>query len=258
MTRGDAAGLLREERGQVLGDEVLAFPLRRLELVRAPRIVAVRRGEEWIDEALDRGREAVADVLELNLADVFVNLTLHHDDALKFLRRESPDWNNWILVANLPFSVGSPILVELAQADAGPKRMVVTLQWEVAHRLIARSGDAGYGLLTLLVQLRYEPCSYFKIPASCFFPPPDVDSGCVKLVRRPDMQLNQDLQRAFVKVAKRAFSQRRKTMFKLLKEDWPTGPLEGAFDQLRLPLLVRAETVSREQFIRLARTLSAT
>jgi len=220
-------------------------PLTEFLLAQAGEVLAIEKDRRLIEFL--RQRFARAD-----------NLTLHHDDALKFLRRESPDWNNWILVANLPFSVGSPILVELAQADAGPKRMVVTLQWEVAHRLIARSGDAGYGLLTLLVQLRYEPCSCFKIPASCFFPPPDVDSGCVKLVRRPDMQLNQDLQRAFVKVAKRAFSQRRKTMFKLLKEDWPTGPLEGAFDQLRLPLLVRAETVSREQFIRLARTLSAT
>src|SRR5579872_263117 len=112
------------------------------------------------------------------------NLHLLHDDALHYLRRERRDWTGWKLAANLPYSVASPILVELAQAERGPQRMVATLQWEVANRLVAQAGDADYGVLSLLVQLHYEPQGSFKISADCFFPAPDVDSACVVLTRR--------------------------------------------------------------------------
>ena len=73
-------------------------------------------------------------------------------------------------MANLPYSVASPILVELAQSPKRPERMVATLQLEVARRLMAQADDEDYGVLTLLVQLDYEPREWFKIPAGCFFP----------------------------------------------------------------------------------------
>src|SRR5437588_9453047 len=104
------------------------------------------------------------------------NLTLIHEDALAYLRRERRDWTDWKLVANLPYSVASPMLVELAQAHDGPQRMVATLQLEVGRRLVARPGAKDYCVLTLLVQLDYEPLDWFKIPASSFFPEPEVDS----------------------------------------------------------------------------------
>src|SRR5207247_1312395 len=106
-------------------------------------------------------------------------LQLLHDDALKFLKREPRDWSGWKLVANLPYSVASPILVELAQSAKKPERLVATLQLEVARRLMAGPDDEDYGVLTLLVQLDYEPRDSFKIPATCFFPAPEVDSACV-------------------------------------------------------------------------------
>ena len=130
---------------------------------------------------------------------------LLHDDALELLKREPRDWSDWKLVANLPYSVASPILVELAQMRGRPERMVVTLQLEVAHRLMAGADDDDYGVLTLLVQLDYEPRGWFKIPASCFFPAPDVDSACVVLVRRAKPLLADEHRAAFVKIVKRAF-----------------------------------------------------
>ena len=67
-------------------------------------------------------------------------LRLLHDDALDYLGREQSDWSEWKMVANLPYSVASPILVELAQAGRGPERMVATLQLEVGKRLLAKPG----------------------------------------------------------------------------------------------------------------------
>jgi 16S rRNA (adenine1518-N6/adenine1519-N6)-dimethyltransferase len=133
--------------------------------------------------------------------------------------------------------------------------MVATLQLEVAHRLMARAGDEDYGVLTLLIQLDYEPREWFKIPASCFFPTPDVDSACVVLIRRNRPLLPENHHATFVKIVKRAFSQRRKMMVKLLREDWPAEKLTGAFEELEIPPQERAEKLSLEQFVKLTKIL---
>jgi 16S rRNA (adenine1518-N6/adenine1519-N6)-dimethyltransferase len=182
-------------------------------------------------------------------------LHLLHDDALDYLKREARDWSEWKLVANLPYSVASPILVELAQGR-GPQRMVATLQIEVAKRLMAKPGKADYGLLTLLVQLDYAPQDWFKIPAGCFFPEPDVDSACVCLVRRAEPLLRDAARGAFIRIVKRSFSQRRKMMLKLLKQDWPEQRLVEEFERLKLSPQIRAEAVSLEQFALMAQAVS--
>jgi 16S rRNA (adenine1518-N6/adenine1519-N6)-dimethyltransferase len=183
-------------------------------------------------------------------------LRLLHADALAWLREQPRDWTGWKLVSNLPYSVASPILVELAQSDRGPQRIVATLQLEVARRLAAAPDSEDYGVLTLLVQLQYEPRGAFKIPRSCFFPEPDVDSACVTLQRRPTPLLAARHGAAFRRIVKRAFSQRRKQLFKLLKADWPEPALARALDQLALPPAIRAEKVSLELFVRLTQLLA--
>src|SRR6185369_12607300 len=145
--------------------------------------------------------------------------------------------------------------VELAQNPQRPKRIVATLQFEVAQRLMAQPDDDDYGVLTLLVQLRYEPKKIFKIPADCFFPAPDVDSACVVLERREKQLLPEQKHSAFEKIVKRGFSQRRKMMLKLLKQDWPTERLWSAFAELKISAQARAEAVSLEQFVRLTELL---
>ena len=183
------------------------------------------------------------------------NLFLLHADALKFLKREQRDWSDWKLVANLPYSVASPILVELAAGPRAPKMIVATLQLEVAKRLMAQADDDNYGVLTLLVQIDFEPRDWFKIPPECFFPSPDVDSACVCLVRRATPLLPENLRPAFVKIVKRGFSQRRKMMLKLLKQDWAADKLAAAFAELKISPQERAEKLSLEQFVALTKIL---
>jgi 16S rRNA (adenine1518-N6/adenine1519-N6)-dimethyltransferase len=134
--------------------------------------------------------------------------------------------------------------------------MTVTLQLEVAQRLMAQADDDDYGVLTLLVQLAYEPRGWFKIPASCFFPEPNVDSACVTLVRRETSLLPDDLRKIFVRIVKKAFSQRRKMMLKLLKTEWPTEKLTQAFIELNISPMERAEKLSLEQFVALTKLLT--
>jgi 16S rRNA (adenine1518-N6/adenine1519-N6)-dimethyltransferase len=185
------------------------------------------------------------------------NFELQHADALDVVKDHTRDWHDWMLVANLPYSVASPILVELAQNARRPERLVATLQLEVARRLMAKEDSDDYGLLTLLVQLRYQAKESFKIPRSCFFPEPDVDSACVVLVRRESPLLPEEQHATFERVARLALSQRRKMLVKLLKQNWPTEKISTALHQLQLRPDVRGEKLSLEQFVALTRLLAA-
>ncbi len=183
-------------------------------------------------------------------------IELLHADALDYVK-EHREWAGWKLVSNLPYSVASPILVELAQAANPPERIVATLQIEVALRICAEPDTDHYGLLTLLLQAVYEPREWFKIPAVCFFPSPDVDSACITLVRRPEPLLTPEQLKLFTRIVKLAFSQRRKMMHKLLKSQWPVEKLTAALNTLGISLQIRAEKLSLLQFVELTKLLTA-
>ena len=233
-------------------------PLTELLIARAGEVLAVEK-DARLARVLKNRLSAETPEAFLNPAEARHKAVFHlvHDDALVFLRQEPRNWHDWKLVANLPYSVASPILVELAQKNPGPERMVTTLQLEVVRRLAAQPNDEDYGVLSLLVQLDYKPREWFKIPASCFFPKPDVDSACICLVRRPEALLSPQLRPLFATLVKRSFSQRRKMMLKLLKAHWPEEKLERAFAQIAIAPTARAETLSLEQFIRLTQALGA-
>lgn len=235
----DAAQLTSRDKVLEIGAGL--GPLTELLVARASQVLAIEKDRNLIQVLQDRIKVPTFELM--------------HGDALAFLEGEARDWSGWKVVSNLPYSVASPILVELARAKPCPELMVATLQLEVAKRLMAKPGEKDYGVLTLLVQIQYEPRNSFKIPATCFFPEPEVESACITLVRRETALLPTGRCEDFSAIVKRSFSQRRKMMFKLLKEDWPAEKLERAFHELRLPPQVRAETVSLEQFVRLTQLL---
>jgi 16S rRNA (adenine1518-N6/adenine1519-N6)-dimethyltransferase len=208
--------------------------------------------------AIETDRRLVK-VLQERWADMS-KLELLHADALRYLKDKTvagdDDWSDWKMVANLPYSVASPIIAEMALNPRGVQQMIVTLQWEVAERLCASPGGKDFGILTLLAQLGYEPREKFKIPPKCFFPVPDVDSAGLRLERRPQPLLEPGLIKAFTRIVKRSFSQRRKMMMKLLKADWPLETLKMIFEELEISPLIRAEKVSLETFVELTKRLN--
>jgi 16S rRNA (adenine1518-N6/adenine1519-N6)-dimethyltransferase len=248
---GPGLGVLTElllgHAGQVLAIEKDARLVKRL----GERFAADLGRTPGDSEPAGRQRNAAG----LRVGSGSPRLELRHEDALEFLKRQPRDWSQWKLVSNLPYSVASPLLVEMARGAAAPKRMVATVQLEVAKRLLALPGHKDYGLLTLLVQVDFTPLNWFKIPAGCFFPPPKVDSACVTLLRRPAPLLAPASRTAFVRIVKRAFSQRRKIMLKLLKEDWDEAALRDALARLGLHPQIRAEDVGLDEFVRLTRLL---
>jgi 16S rRNA (adenine1518-N6/adenine1519-N6)-dimethyltransferase len=251
----EAAGLSKTDKVLEIGPGL--GPLTEFLLQNAGEVLAIEKDIRLVKFLQERFNVTQASRLLIEKEDAGKTPALHllHADALEFLQNEKRDWSDWKLVANLPYSVASPILVELACGASAPKMIVATLQLEVARRLMAKSGDDDYGILTLLVQLDFEPQEFFKIPASCFFPEPDVDSACVVLDRREQPLLPENLRASFVKIVKRAFSQRRKMMLKLLKADWPEEKLTRAFAELKISPQERAEKLSLEQFAELAKLL---
>lgn len=234
------------------------------EISRSDKILEIGPGLGALTQLLVRAsRQVVCLEKDKRLVDYlssrFANepgLTLIHVDALRYLQDKPQDWADWKVISNLPYSVGSPILVELARTPRAPALAVVTLQWEVARRIGAKAGESDYGILTLLIQVRYQVRETFKIPPSCFFPVPDVDSACLTLVRRPSPLVQPAQMRAYEKLVKRGFSQRRKMMFKLLKADWPVPQIQEAFARVGIPEQIRAEAVTLNQFVELTQYLA--
>lgn len=236
------------------------------DLVESDRVLEVGPGLGPLTEhLLAKAAGVIAIEKDVRLVEVLKDrfgsderLVLVPADALEWLRENPRDWTGWKLVSNLPYSVGSPILVELALSEAPPRRMVVTLQAEVIQRIAARPATPEYGVLTLLLALRYSVKETFKVPRECFFPAPDVESACAVLELRPGVDLNPGVTSAYAAAVKAGFGQRRKMMFKLLAGLWPRESVASAFSTAGIEVTERAERVSREQFIELARVLSST
>ena len=152
------------------------------------------------------------------------------------------------VVANLPYSVSTPLLERLGEAPVKPRRMVVTLQREVAQRLTAPPRCKDYGALTVLTQLWYHVTIAHVVSPRCFYPAPTVDSAIVVLDRR-DPRVKLEPAARFREIVRAGFGHRRKMLRKLLAE---FGDVEAAFARVGVKTSARAEELSLEQWILLA------
>ena len=215
------------------------------------------------EEILSRGARLLAIEKDRRLAAALRSrlgdregLELVEGDAMDYLdRRGGRDWSGWKLVANLPYSAGSALLSELALGERPPGLMVVTLQREVVVRIAARPGTRDYGIPSLILQNAYRPGAAFRVPASCFFPRPEVESACLALTRRECPLVEREALDRFLRLIRTGFGQRRKILFNLLRTRWPEDRLRAGFAELGIGLRDRAETVGVETFAALARRL---
>ena len=208
---------------------------------------------------LDRGAQVRAIEKDRRLAEILQTKLqgrpgweLVVEDAVRYLRsHRQEDWSGWKCVSNLPYSAGSSMLVELAFLSRPPWTLTVTVQKEVAARLMAPPGTPDYGLLTVLVQIRYEPQAHFPVPRTCFYPVPEVESTCLHLVRRPEPLLPAPELPAFARFVKTCFSERRKQLGTLLRRRFPRVPWPDLLEKLEIPSQIRAEALPISAFVRL-------
>jgi len=178
-------------------------------------------------------------------------LTILHADALKTdLVSLTPPPR--AIVANLPYNIGTALLVAWLQHAAAFTSMTLMFQLEVAERICAAPGTPAYGRLSVLAQWLCEADIILHIPASAFSPPPKVDSALIRLVPRPDQPPPEEL-KAMEKLTAAAFGQRRKMLRGALK---PLGG-EALLNAAGIDPARRAETLSVAEFERLMREILA-
>ena len=142
--------------------------------------------------------------------DSFENVKIIEGDVLKLSPDEIMDQPGYLVVANIPYYITSAIIRHLLAAKTKPDRVVLTIQKEVAERIIARNGK--HSLLSLSVHVFGKPELISTIPSGCFFPAPDVDSAVMRIHLYPEPLISLEAMDDFFKLAHAGFSQKRKTL----------------------------------------------
>jgi 16S rRNA (adenine1518-N6/adenine1519-N6)-dimethyltransferase len=206
--------------------------------------------------ALDSGTRLLAIEKDRRLADFLrtrfttERLEILHADALDYDVRQLFAKPRVKLLGNLPYYASSQLLLKFTKYPSPISLWLLMLQKELARRLSAAPGTKDYGALTLIVQLHYRVDYLRTVPASVFLPQPDVDSAFVRLsARAPDELPDHDAE-TFLRLVRRGFSQRRKQLRNLLRDEVPNW--EEAASAVGFEPRARAEELGLEQWIALS------
>lgn len=242
-----------------LGQHFLADPnlTRRIvaaaQVAAGDRVIEVGAGTGTLTLALRQtGAEVLAievddrlqPVLRESLAGSGVDLAIA--DAMTFDYSSRLGDGPWKMVSNLPYEVGTVLLLDLIRHVPAIDTFTVMVQEEVGRRLTASPGSGDYGLPSVIVGIHGEARFLFKVPPQVFFPPPRVGSAVVQITRH---QLHPRANAA-IELAAAAFSQRRKMLRSSLRSALPES--DAALGAAGIDPTRRPESLSAEEFLRLA------
>jgi 16S rRNA (adenine1518-N6/adenine1519-N6)-dimethyltransferase len=188
------------------------------------------------------------DILQLNLAEIL------SPTGLPAAARLLPE-SNYLTIANIPYYISSALIRYLLENDLPPKRMVFTIQREVAERICAQPGKLS--LLALSVQVYGRPEIKAHIPAGAFYPPPQVDSAVLRVDRYTEPLVPTHLLPVFFRLAKAGFSQKRKNLRNALAAGmhWSTEQSKHVLETVEIDPRRRAETLRLEEWSSLAKSV---
>jgi len=182
------------------------------------------------------------------------NFRLVEGDALTFDYAQVP--SPFLVVANLPYYVSTPLLFRLLEDRRRIDRLVLMLQEEVVARLAAAPGGRDYGALSIAAQFYCEVRQAFRVPPTCFRPKPQVGSAVVVLtpLRKPRVSVADEA--FFFRIVRAGFAHRRKALPNSLRDEgFEGGPTAAALEQAGIDPRRRAETLSIEEFAALTDAL---
>ncbi|MBD5444597.1 MAG: 16S rRNA (adenine(1518)-N(6)/adenine(1519)-N(6))-dimethyltransferase RsmA [Lachnospiraceae bacterium] len=219
-----------------------------------------------------RARSVIAVEIDKNLIPILQD-TLSAYDNVKVLNKDilKVDINRIVeeenenkpikIVANLPYYITTPIIMQLFESHIAIKSITVMVQKEVADRMQASPGSKDYGALSLAVQYYAVPEIITKVPASCFMPKPNVDSTVIRLTSYEKPRLEHKEEAYLFAVIRASFNQRRKTLVNGLSNVSDLGiskeDVKAVLGQMGISETVRGETFELQRFIELAGRLKA-
>jgi 16S rRNA (adenine1518-N6/adenine1519-N6)-dimethyltransferase len=165
----------------------------------------------------------------------------------------SPD-GGWILVANLPYNVATPLVADLLDDVPAVQRMLVMVQREVGERLAAAPGDDAYGAVSVKVAYWATASVVGRVPPTVFLPRPKVESALVAIARRPEPAVGPEVDRdGLFALVRAGFGQRRK----MLRRSLAALVQPGDFDAAGIRPQARAEELGVADWGRLAAVVQA-
>ena len=190
------------------------------------------------------------------------NVTVINEDILKLDIKKLADEKNEgrpiKVVANLPYYITTPIIMGLFESHVPLDSITIMVQKEVADRMQCGPGTKDYGALSLAVQFYARPKVVLNVPASCFMPRPNVDSAVIRLERFKTPPVDVKNEHLMFKIIRASFNQRRKTMLNSVGNSGigiTKEALTNALETMGLPLTIRGEALTLEQFAQLSNLL---
>lgn len=246
----------------LMDPNMLSALMQDAEVKHGQRILEIGPGLGMLTEAL-LGEECDLTAVELDhrlamyIGERFggrPNFRLIQGDACKQDYDKLMGTEPYRCVANLPYSCSTPFLSLITSAVNPPTDLCVLLQKEMADRLAAAPGTKDYGLPTVRIALRYRTRILRIVPPNVFFPPPEVSSAFVRFERH-DRCEDETVRKHVEKIAAAAFAQRRKKTVSMISPLYPGVDMELAVKRAGLPVDVRADAISVDAFIALARAI---
>ncbi len=267
----DPRALLRELEQHArkrFGQHFLARPAVVARMVRAAkvgpgdRVLEIGPGLGILTEALLAAGAAVTAIevdndLAARVARVYPEVSLVHADATRV------DWaavcpgEGWKVVANLPYNVGTGLVMDLARQTGRFCAQTVMLQAEVVDRMAAQPRTKAYGALTVQLAARAEVRPLFGVPPEAFVPPPKVSSTIVHVAHRAAPDVGPAGEVAFDRVVTAAFAARRKTLRNTLGAMVGKERAEQALHAAGVDPGARAETLDVAAFRALAAAVTS-
>ena len=186
-----------------------------------------------------------SELLKLRFQDV-PNLEIFNEDAMTFdYSKLTGPW--WIFVSNLPYNIGTRLLVKLIIEVPVIHRYVVMVQKEVAQRIVADQESDDYGALSVLFGLFTKSKIQFDVSNSCFYPPPKITSSVIT-IQREDL-VDQEIRFNAFEISKVAFQQRRKKV----RTSLSSVVSEGKLEELDIDINSRAGNLSPNDYLKIAK-----
>ncbi|HPO90471.1 MAG TPA: 16S rRNA (adenine(1518)-N(6)/adenine(1519)-N(6))-dimethyltransferase RsmA [Victivallales bacterium] len=178
-------------------------------------------------------------------------LILLHSDAMKVNFRELIPNCDFRIISNMPYSISTPFILKLIQENTLPYSMYLVLQEEVSDRFFSCPKSKNYGASSVLIQSFFSGKKIRKIPGEVFFPRPEVSSAFTYFSRKEwlsDINVSH-----YFAIVKAAFSMRRKTLFNNWSKIFPQQKISYIFEKFKLKKNIRAEELSPDNYLEIAK-----